>query len=224
MSIVSPRAPGDRAAGATGVLAAYHVLAALLLLALTLRTAVTGLSPLLPRVVPASRSRPVEAGLVGALPPFSLRRCRLDRAAAAAARGRRALVVLACSLRVAGLVSRALVGGPWPFIAFSVVALLGMGLGNVVLPVLVKAWFPHRIATGHVDVRHGRHRRDVAAGAVRGARRGRRRAGRAGRHALGWQVGCPRGPCLSVLVAARLAGARRCIPAPSPRPDLGRER
>jgi CP family cyanate transporter-like MFS transporter len=29
--------------------------------------------------------------------------------------------------------------------AASAVALLGMGLGNVVLPVLVKAWFPHRI-------------------------------------------------------------------------------
>jgi CP family cyanate transporter-like MFS transporter len=49
-------------------------------------------------------------------------------------------------LEIIGLVVRPWSGGPWPFVVFSVVALLGMGIGNVVLPVLVKAWFPHRIA------------------------------------------------------------------------------
>ena len=55
--------------------------------------------------------------------------------------------MLLLALEVAGLVARPWSGGPWPFVAFSVVALIGMGLGNVVLPVLVKAWFPHRIPT-----------------------------------------------------------------------------
>jgi CP family cyanate transporter-like MFS transporter len=123
----------------------YHLLAALLLLALTLRTAVTGLSPLLPRVAAGVPLNPAEAGLVGSLPPFSfaaagligpplLRRVAAER-----------LVVLAMVFEGLGLVIRPWSGGPGPFIAFSVVALLGMGLGNVVLPVLVKAWFPHRI-------------------------------------------------------------------------------
>jgi MFS transporter, CP family, cyanate transporter len=123
-----------------------HVLVALLLLTLTLRTAVTGLSPLLPRVSAGIPLSPAEAGLVGALPPFSfaaagllgpvlLRRVAAER-----------LVLLAMVLEIVGLVVRPWSGGPWPFVVFSVVALLGMGTGNVVLPVLVKAWFPHRIA------------------------------------------------------------------------------
>lgn len=123
-----------------------HVLVALLLLTLTLRTAVTGLSPLLPRVSQGIPLSPAQAGLVGALPPFSfaaagllgpllLRRVAAER-----------LVIVAMVLEILGLVARPWSGGPWPFVVASVVALLGMGTGNVVLPVLVKAWFPHRIA------------------------------------------------------------------------------
>src|SRR3954467_12603884 len=123
----------------------YHVLAALLLLALTLRTAVTGLSPLLPRVSAGIPLSPAEAGVIGALPPFSfalagllgpvlLRRVAAER-----------LVVLAMVLEAIGLVLRPWSGGPWGFITFSIVALVGMGTGNVVLPVLAKAWFPRRI-------------------------------------------------------------------------------
>jgi len=124
---------------------AYHLLAALLLLALTLRTAVTGLSPLLPRVSAGVPLSPAEAGVVGALPPFSfavagllgpilMRRFAAER-----------LVLLAMVFEGLGLLIRPWSGGPAAFIAFSVVALLGMGTGNVVLPVLVKAWFPRRI-------------------------------------------------------------------------------
>src|SRR3954447_1696954 len=91
---------------------AYHVLVALLLLALTLRTAVTGLSPLLPRVSAGVPLTPTEAGIVGALPPFSfaaagllgpvlLRRVAAER-----------LVVLAMLFEGLGLVIRPWSGGP----------------------------------------------------------------------------------------------------------------
>jgi CP family cyanate transporter-like MFS transporter len=124
---------------------AYHLLAALLLLALTLRTAVTGLSPLLPRVAAGVPLSAAEAGLVGALPPFSFAAAGLIGPALLRLVAAERLVVLAMVFEGLGLAIRPWSGGPGPFIAFSVVALLGMGLGNVVLPVLVKAWFPHRI-------------------------------------------------------------------------------
>ncbi len=123
----------------------YHVLAALLLLALTLRTAVTGLSPLLPRVSAGVPLSPAEAGIVGALPPFSFAAAGLAGPALLRRVAGERLVILAMILEGLGLLIRPWSGGPGPFIGFSIVALLGMGLGNVVLPVLVKAWFPRRI-------------------------------------------------------------------------------
>src|SRR3954447_2886378 len=123
----------------------YHVLLAILLLALTLRTAVTGLSPLLPRVAAGVPLNPAEAGIVGALPPFSFAAAGLLGPALLRRIAAERIVVLAMLFEGVGLVIRPWSGGPAAFLAFSVVALVGMGLGNVVLPVLVKAWFPTRI-------------------------------------------------------------------------------
>lgn len=126
---------------------ALHVLGALLLLTLTLRTAVTGLSPLLPRVSAGIPLSPAQAGLVGALPPFCFAAAGLLGPPLLRRNAAERIVLLVAVLQVAGLVLRPWSGGPWPFVAASVVALLGMGLGNFVLPVLVKAWFPARIPT-----------------------------------------------------------------------------
>ena len=122
-----------------------HVLVALLLLTLTLRTAVTGLSPLLPRVSAGIPLTPAQAGVVGALPPFSFAAAGLTGPTLLRRLAAERLVIVAMILEIIGLVTRPWSGGPGPFVAFSVVALLGMGTGNVVLPVLVKAWFPRRI-------------------------------------------------------------------------------
>src|SRR5690606_39528402 len=54
---------------------------------------------------------------------------------------------LAMALAAAGLVLRSLAGGMPLLIGGSLLALAGMGIGNVVLPPLVKRWFPHRIGT-----------------------------------------------------------------------------
>jgi MFS transporter, CP family, cyanate transporter len=201
-----------------------HVLAALLLLALTLRTAVTGLSPLLPRVSAGVPLTAAEAGLVGALPPFSfaaagllgpglLRRIAAER-----------LVIAAMILEIIGLVVRPWSGGPWPFVVFSVVALLGMGTGNVVLPVLVKAWFPNRIAAVTSLYVMG-----LTAGtsfpallAVPIADAAARASGSA---RLGWQIGLAWWAVLCVIVALAWAGpaAHPCA-VPAARPDVGEPR
>src|SRR5690625_6474528 len=54
-----------------------------------------------------------------------------------------------------GLGVRAVIDSPPVFLALSVLALLGMGIGNVVLPPLVKSYFPDRVAlmsTVHVGL------------------------------------------------------------------------
>ncbi len=193
------------------------MLGAILLLTLTLRTAVTGLSPLLPRVSEGVPLTPAEAGLVGALPPFCfalagllgpplLRRSAAER-----------VVLLLAGLQIVGLLLRPWSPGPWPFVAASVVALLGMGLGNVVLPVLVKAWFPHRIPTVTsmyvMGVTAGTSLPALLAVPVADAV-----ARSSGDARLGWQVGLSWWASLSLLViAAWLGPARRPRANPAPR-------
>ena len=159
--------------------------------------------------------------MVGALPPFCfalagligpplLRRMPAER-----------IVLVLLALEVAGLVSRPWSGGPWAFVACSMVALIGMGLGNVVLPVLVKAWFPHRIATVTslyvMGVTAGTSLPALFAVPVADAVA---RASGDGR--LGWQVGLSWWASLSVLVAiAWLGPARHPRALPSARRQEG---
>ena len=169
---------------------------------------------------------PAEAGLLGALPPFCFAAAGVLGPVLLRRAGRRAPrrpAALALRGRRPG---RPPVGGrpAAPSSAFRVVALLGMGLGNVVLPVLVKAWFPHRIAHGH--------RRSTSWGSPP-ARRSRALlavpvadavAAASGSARTGWQVGrWPGGRVLcrrSSPSPGSVAGA--AIPAPPCPPASGR--
>jgi MFS transporter, CP family, cyanate transporter len=192
-----------------------QALLAILLLTLTVRTAVTGLSPLLPRVSAGIPLTPAQAGLVGALPPFCFALAGLIGPPLLRRMAGERIVLMLLALEVAGLVTRPWSGGPWAFVACSMVALIGMGLGNVVLPVLVKAWFPHRIPTVTslyvMGVTAGTSLPALFAVPVADAVA---RASGDGR--LGWQVGLSWWASLSVLVAiAWLGPARhpRALPA-----------
>ena len=124
------------------------VLAALVLLAMNLRGAVTSVPPVLNDVSSAVGLSAAEIGVLGALPALAfalagLVGARLLRRVAAE---RVALGVLL----IAGTVqlSRPWLGevaGAVPFLTVSAIALLAMGVGNVLLPAVVKAWFPRRI-------------------------------------------------------------------------------
>ncbi|SFA78166.1 MFS transporter, CP family, cyanate transporter [Nocardioides alpinus] len=116
------------------------------LTALNLRTAVTGLSPLLETIGADLGFGLALAGLLGTVPaatfgvfgflaPVITRRYGLERTAAAAL----ALTALA-------LVLRALSPTPLALVASTVVALAGIGAANVVIVPLIKAWFADRIA------------------------------------------------------------------------------
>ena len=142
---MSPRSP--RAGSRSGALAVPVVaLVGVVLVSLNLRTAVTSLSPLLgvidaeiglgtggrgpPGMGPAARF-----ALWGVLTPIALRRMGLE-----------ALTVLAMAAAASGQVVRALAPDPWVMGAGSLIALAGMGIGNVVAPPLVKKYFPQHVA------------------------------------------------------------------------------
>lgn len=121
------------------------VLAGIALSAFNLRTAVTSLTPLLDVLGDIFGFGSTTAGLLGMLPtaafavfgvvtPALTRRIGLERTA-----------LLAMSLAGGGLVLRSLADGVGVLGLGATIALAGMGIGNVVLPPLVKRWFPNRV-------------------------------------------------------------------------------
>ena len=121
------------------------VLAGILLVALTLRTAVTVVPPLVSTINSDVPFNAATIGLLGMLPtaafgvfgfltPYVVRWASLER-----------LIVLAMAVAVVGQVVRVFVPSTALFLLFSVLALAGMGAGNVLLPPLVKKYFPDRV-------------------------------------------------------------------------------
>ncbi|MET8159350.1 MFS transporter [Sphaerisporangium sp. NPDC005289] len=114
------------------------------LAAANLRPAITSIGPLLEEVRRSLGASLLWASVLTALPtlcfgiaaaaaPLAARKLGLARAVGAG------LVVL-----TAGLLLR-VVGGPWVMLAGTFVAAAGIALGNVLIPVVVKQAFPHRI-------------------------------------------------------------------------------
>ncbi|WP_336713832.1 MFS transporter [Arthrobacter sp. USHLN218] len=115
-------------------------------MALNLRSAVTAMSPIVGRIDADIPLSDVALGLVGMLPPLMLatggllgpllsQRIRLETN-----------LVLACAGMAAGHLVRSQASDFTQLLVGSVVAMLAMGVGNVLLPALVKKYFPDRIA------------------------------------------------------------------------------
>lgn len=120
--------------------------ATIVISALVLRTAVTSITPLLEELGDEVGFGSVIAGVFGMLPtalfavfglatPWMIRRLDLE-----------AVAVWAMALSAAGLIARSLVSDTALLLLFSAVALGGMGIGNVVIPPLVKRYFSDRVA------------------------------------------------------------------------------
>ncbi|GAB3265840.1 MFS transporter [Arthrobacter pigmenti] len=123
----------------------FLVLAGILFFGITLRMAVTAVSPLISQIGEDITLTAATIGLLGTLPtatfavfgfmtPYVIRWASLER-----------LLGIAVAAAVLGQVGRALVSGTVPFMVLSVVALAGLGAGNVLLPPLVKKYFPDKI-------------------------------------------------------------------------------
>lgn len=121
------------------------MLLAVVLLALTLRPAVTATSSLLPSVIDDVPLTATQAGLLGSLPPFCFAAAGLAAPWLLRRLSAERIAVLLLLLAAAAQLGRPWAAGAWAFLAASVVVLFAAGAGNVVLPPIVKAWFPGRI-------------------------------------------------------------------------------
>jgi len=121
--------------------------AAILLAALNLRTAVTSLTPLLDVLGQTFGFGTTMTGVLGMLPTAAFALFGVTTPAVARRLGLERTALLAMSLATVGLLLRSMAGGVGSLLFGSVVALAGMGIGNVVVPPLVKRYFANRVGT-----------------------------------------------------------------------------
>lgn len=123
------------------------VVVGLVLTALNLRPAITSLGALLEEVRDGLHMSGSVAGVLTSVPPlcfaiFGIMAPRLARRF-----GPGAVVCAGMTAITAGLVIRPLVGGTAGFLAASALALMGIAVSNVLMPVIVKRWFPDRVGS-----------------------------------------------------------------------------
>ncbi|MCD9007579.1 MFS transporter [Luteimonas sp. XNQY3] len=121
------------------------VLAGIVLSAFNLRTAVTSLTPLLDVLGEAFGFGATTAGVLGMLPTAAFAVFGVVTPALTRRIGLEGTALLAMTLAATGLVLRSLAAEVGVLGLGAMVALAGMGIGNVVLPPLVKRWFPDRV-------------------------------------------------------------------------------
>ena len=121
------------------------VLAGILLSAFNLRTAVTSITPLLDVLGAQFGFGATVAGLLGMVPTAAFALAGVGTPWLAHRSGLERTALLAMALAATGLLWRSLAGGTGGLLGGSVLALAGMGIGNVILPPLVKRYFPERI-------------------------------------------------------------------------------
>lgn len=121
------------------------VLFGIALSAFNLRTAVTSLTPLLDDLGQLFGFGSTMTGVFGMLPSAAFAAFGVITPAIAHRIGLERAALLSMLLAALGLVVRSFAGDTGGLLTGSVVALAGMGMGNVVLPPLVKRYFPDRV-------------------------------------------------------------------------------
>ncbi|WP_456823330.1 MFS transporter [Cellulomonas sp. P5_E12] len=123
------------------------VLAGIVLVGLNLRIAVAAVSPIIGVVREDFALTATQVGLLGTIPVAAFAVFGSLATPLARRLGLEPTMILALLLSMSGELLRALADGAPAFLAWSVVALGGLGMGNVLLPPLVKRYFPDRIGT-----------------------------------------------------------------------------
>ncbi|MBK4120202.1 MFS transporter [Kocuria rhizophila] len=121
-------------------------LAGVVVTAFTLRLAVSGVSPVLGRITEDLHLSPAEAGVLAMMPSLGFALTGILTTLAMRRVGLEALLIISCVLAAAGTIARALTTGDVGFVVLTFVTMCGLGMGNVVLPPVIKKYFPHRIA------------------------------------------------------------------------------
>jgi CP family cyanate transporter-like MFS transporter len=142
MSLTNPASsPGSRPLWAGRV----AVLLGIVLLALSLRSAVAALSPILSLVSRDVPLGPVLLGVIGAAPPVAFALSGIVAPMVSRRVGVEKALLFAVIAMAAGQLVRAVAPNASLLLVGTALTLIGAGIGNVLLPPVVKRYFPDRI-------------------------------------------------------------------------------
>lgn len=119
----------------------------IVLTALNLRPAITSLGALLEEVRDALGMSGSVAGLLTSVPPLCFAVFGVAAPRLARRFGPGAVVCAGMVAITAGLLVRPYTGGTAGFLAATALALMGIAVSNVLMPVIVKRWFPDRVGS-----------------------------------------------------------------------------
>ncbi|GAA3889421.1 CynX/NimT family MFS transporter [Streptomyces lacrimifluminis] len=123
------------------------VVVGIVLSALNLRPAITSLGALLEEVRDGLGMSGTAAGVLTSVPPFCFALFGVMAPRLARRFGVGAVVCAGMAAIAAGLAIRPWTGTAAGFLAASALALMGIAVGNVLMPVVVKRWFPDRVGS-----------------------------------------------------------------------------
>jgi CP family cyanate transporter-like MFS transporter len=117
----------------------------ILAVALSLRTAVTAISPIISEIRHDIPLTSVGIGIIGALPPIFFALSGFVGPWAARRFGLEGAIGISVGVMVVGHLARAFSGSFAVLLGGSAIALVGVGICNVMLPPVVKRYFPDRV-------------------------------------------------------------------------------
>ncbi|MGJ3402218.1 MFS transporter [Glutamicibacter sp. Je.9.36] len=118
---------------------------AIILASLNLRPAVTSLGSLLDLVIGDLQMNGFVAGMITGIPPLCFALLGPLAPRLAGKRGPELVVASAMGAVLLGIALRAVAPGTGFFLLCTALALAGIAVGNILMPVLVKRWFPGKI-------------------------------------------------------------------------------
>lgn len=119
----------------------------MLLVALNVRTAVSSLSPIVPFIRDDFELSTLAVSFLGMLPPLGFALSGLIAPVITRRIGLEVALLTLLATIVVGSLIRA-ISGDWSLLSLgTMLALVGMGMGNVLLPVVVRKYFPDRIGS-----------------------------------------------------------------------------
>ncbi|EAR25142.1 ABC transporter, permease protein [marine actinobacterium PHSC20C1] len=119
----------------------------ILFVALNVRTAVAAISPIIGVIENDIPFTSLGLGVLGMLPPIAFAIAGIGAPALARARGLDSSLLIAAAAMVLGSGIRAVSDNYIMLAVGSIIALGGMGIGNILLPPAVKKYFPDRLGT-----------------------------------------------------------------------------
>ncbi|WP_443079969.1 CynX/NimT family MFS transporter [Streptomyces sp. P9-A2] len=139
--------PGGREAGRSGTRAwtVRLLVVGIVMAALNLRPAITSLGALLEEVRTGLGMSGGVAGLLTSLPALCFAVFGVTAPRLARRFGSGTVVCVGLAAICAGLLIRPFTGSVAGFLAVSALALMGIAVSNVLMPVIVKQWFPDRV-------------------------------------------------------------------------------